>query len=311
MGDLTGIITPLSGGTGGGVTSIAFGSGLTGGTVTTTGSVAIDTTASLTWSGSQTHSGAWIATGTTAASTGTSSINADVQTSTTPTIRWTASTAAADTKFWEIQGASGGNFTIRCVNDAYTVNSAALAITRTAAAITAINIGNATDNPAVNFLGTGNVIASGALRGLSIAATGSGVPGNGINQFSSNVLGLYTSSTQQAKIDANGNFTFVKARADLSKSVQVPTTGFTITVANNTSTLILNPAGTLATGTVTMPATPIDGQEVRFSSTQTVTTLTVSPNTSQTISNAPTTIAPGQGYAWIYHLATTNWFRLY
>ena len=39
---------------------------------------------------------------------------------------------------------------------------------------------------------------------------------------------------------------------------QVPTTGFTITLGNNDCNLILEPAGTLATGTVTMPATPSD-----------------------------------------------------
>lgn len=151
----------------------------------------------------------------------------------------------------------------------------------------------------------------GSVTASAMRVTGATVPTNGIYMSTANWLGFASNGVFRGSFDVNGNYTTNFGHGDLSKSVQVPTTGFTITVANNTSTLLLNPAGTLATGTVTMPAAPFDGQEVRFSSTQIVTTLTVSPNASQTISNAPSTIAAGQGYAWIYHLATTNWFRLY
>ena len=41
---------------------------------------------------------------------------------------------------------------------------------------------------------------------------------------------------------------------------QVPTTGFSYTFAAGVQTLILNPAATLATGTITMPARPREAE---------------------------------------------------
>lgn len=111
--------------------------------------------------------------------------------------------------------------------------------------------------------------------------------------------------------DAAGNLINLKGTADQSKSVQNPSTGDSITIADNSKTLVLDPAGTLATLTVTMPPTPVDGQEIRVSSSQIVTALTVSPNSGQTLSNAPTTILAGTGFAYIYDLPNTNWYRIY
>ena len=61
---------------------------------------------------------------------------------------------------------------------------------------------------------------------------------------------------------------------------QVPTTGFSYTFAAGTTVLVMNPAGTLATGTITMPAAPADGMTISFSSTKTITALTVNATTS-------------------------------
>lgn len=57
----------------------------------------------------------------------------------------------------------------------------------------------------------------------------------------------------------------------------VPLTGFTITARNGK--LILNPAGTLATGTVTFPISPPDGAMFQLMSTQTQTAITLSAPT--------------------------------
>jgi hypothetical protein len=93
-------------------------------------------------------------------------------------------------------------------------------------------------------------------------------------------------------------------------SIQVPTTGFAITIGSSTKTLILKPAATLATGTVTMPATPADEAIVRISSSQIITALTVSPNSGQSILNAPTTLAAGAGVSFVYDTTTATWYRL-
>lgn len=94
-----------------------------------------------------------------------------------------------------------------------------------------------------------------------------------------------------------------------SYDYQVLTTGFTYTFAAGTQVLVINPAGTLATGTITMPASPADGMTVRFSSSQIITALTVSANTGQSIVSAVTSLAVGGGAAYIYRLANTTWYR--
>ena len=89
-----------------------------------------------------------------------------------------------------------------------------------------------------------------------------------------------------------------------------PTTGFTITIPNAAAVEILDPAGTLAAGTLTMPAAPVNAQETCVSSSQTITSLTVQANAGQSIVAAPTSMAAG-GFCYIYNAATTTWFRLY
>jgi hypothetical protein len=89
---------------------------------------------------------------------------------------------------------------------------------------------------------------------------------------------------------------------------QVSTTGFSYTFAAGTTVLVMNPAGTLATGTITMPAAPADGMTISFSSTQTITALTVAGNTGQSIVGNPTTLNAGGGASFVYRLANTTWY---
>lgn len=100
------------------------------------------------------------------------------------------------------------------------------------------------------------------------------------------------------------------ASADQSSVYAQPTTGFSITIPNACSWLNLDPAGTLAAGTVVMPTGPIDGQNVVVSSTEIITALTVDPSAGQTVKGAPTTIAANSSFAYRYRLATATWYRL-
>ena len=88
---------------------------------------------------------------------------------------------------------------------------------------------------------------------------------------------------------------------------QVLTTGFSYTFSAY-NTLVINPAATLDTGTITMPAAPVDGMTVTFSSTKAITTLTVSANTGQTINVPLTTLLAGKSASYIYRAASTAWF---
>jgi hypothetical protein len=89
---------------------------------------------------------------------------------------------------------------------------------------------------------------------------------------------------------------------------QVPTTGFSYTFAAGTTVLVMNPAGTLATGTITMPASPVDGMTISFSSTQQITALTVAGNTGQSIVGNPTTMLAGGAATFVYRLSNTTWY---
>ena len=90
----------------------------------------------------------------------------------------------------------------------------------------------------------------------------------------------------------------------------VPTTGFNYTIANTTRFLILEPSGGLATGTITMPAAPVDGQVVSILCTKAVTTLTHNPNTGQTLLSPATSLTANGRNAWIYYSATTTWYHV-
>ena len=92
---------------------------------------------------------------------------------------------------------------------------------------------------------------------------------------------------------------------------QVLTTGFSYTFASGTQTLVINPAGTLATGTITMPASPVDGMTITITTTQQITALTVSGNTGQSIGGTQVALLPANSaIQFVYRLANTTWYRL-
>jgi hypothetical protein len=89
---------------------------------------------------------------------------------------------------------------------------------------------------------------------------------------------------------------------------QTPLTGFSYTFAAGTQTLVMNPATTLAAGTITMPAAPSDGMTITFSSTQQITALTLNGNTGQTVVSGATSMPAGSSASYIYRSANTSWF---
>jgi len=93
-------------------------------------------------------------------------------------------------------------------------------------------------------------------------------------------------------------------------SIQVPINGFTFNIPDKTQVITLDPLGALASGTIVMPPNPVDGQPIQVSSTAAIAALTVSPNTGQTIKNAPTSIAAGGAFSYYYHAATAIWYKV-
>lgn len=95
-----------------------------------------------------------------------------------------------------------------------------------------------------------------------------------------------------------------------SYDFQVLTTGFSYTFASGITTLIAQPAGTLATGTITMPGSPADGMVITFMSTQEITALTIAGNTGQSIGGTQTTQLPANSaMSFVYRQSNTTWYR--
>ena len=92
-----------------------------------------------------------------------------------------------------------------------------------------------------------------------------------------------------------------------SYDYQTPTTGFSYTFAAGTQVLVMNPAGTLATGTITMPAAPVDGMTITFSSSQQITALTMAGN-GASISNAVTLLPAKTAVTYVYRATGTTWW---
>ena len=89
---------------------------------------------------------------------------------------------------------------------------------------------------------------------------------------------------------------------------QTPSTGFSYTFAAGTQMLFMVPAATLATGTITMPASPADGMMITFSSSQQITALTLQGNTGQSISGAVTFLPAQTAASYVYRLANATWY---
>lgn len=95
-----------------------------------------------------------------------------------------------------------------------------------------------------------------------------------------------------------------------SYDFQVLTTGFSYTFASGITTLIANPAGTLATGTITMPVGPADGMVITITTTQEITALTINGNTGQSIGGTQTTLmAANSSISFVYRQSNTTWYR--
>lgn len=93
-------------------------------------------------------------------------------------------------------------------------------------------------------------------------------------------------------------------------SLQTPSTGFSISIPNGVGQLLLAPSGTLATGAITFPSQPVDGQIIGISSSQIVTALTLLGFAGQFVSNPVSALAAGIGVNYQYVLSNSTWYRV-
>lgn len=89
-----------------------------------------------------------------------------------------------------------------------------------------------------------------------------------------------------------------------------PLTGFTLTMTDVQSVVSLNPAGTIAAGTIVLPPTLTDGKTVSIFTSQTITALTLSTSNSATfVPAAVTTLAANASVEYVYDKANNQWHR--
>jgi len=105
------------------------------------------------------------------------------------------------------------------------------------------------------------------------------------------------------------------ASPNVATTVYVPTTGFSISLPIPTTQalwVLMQPAGTLATGTITLPLATgvVDGTEILITSTQTITSLTVAGNGATALYGAPTTLLGGSAARLRWYAATNSWYNV-
>lgn len=105
------------------------------------------------------------------------------------------------------------------------------------------------------------------------------------------------------------------ASPTLATNVYTPGTGFNVTVPTPVAAqqwMLIQPAGTLALGTITLPLntqTP-DGTEVLVTTTQQITGFTLALNGASALYGEPSTLAAEDFFRMRFVQATNSWYRI-
>lgn len=97
--------------------------------------------------------------------------------------------------------------------------------------------------------------------------------------------------------------------AGANYSYQQPTTGTTLTAPAALGAYVIDPAGTIASLTVVMPPSAADGQLFELSTSQAISSLTVSPAAGQTVRGGSMLLTANGGAGWRYRSANSTWYR--
>jgi hypothetical protein len=105
------------------------------------------------------------------------------------------------------------------------------------------------------------------------------------------------------------------AAPTVATNLYTPGTGFNVTVPTPISEqqwMILQPAGTLAAGTITLPLNTgvPDGTEVLITTTQIITAFTLALNGASAAFGAPTTLAANEFFRVRFYQSTNSWYRV-
>lgn len=198
-------------------------------------------------------------------------------------------------------------------------NVATAGVTLTATNVGGVVVGNVY---ATNFIG--NIITSGPTSGNftgNVTAgnliANTGIYGNVLTAVQSNITLLGTQSSLSVSGNANVGNLIVSGTTDFCAAYQETgiqylaniATGGSTNIYGNVSLVIAAPNATIATYTLVMPSTPLNGQMVRIVFANTITTLNQTAG-SATIKGAFTTANSNVGGQWVYYSPTTTWYKL-
>ncbi|POR40031.1 hypothetical protein CRT23_26100 [Methylobacterium sp. V23] len=91
--------------------------------------------------------------------------------------------------------------------------------------------------------------------------------------------------------------------------VIIMTTGGSTAMTSDRKGVIFSGRGTIESYTITLPATPYDGQEVFLSPCVAVTSLTIKTVSGQTVFNPPAGFTAGVPASFVYVVGSSTWFR--
>jgi hypothetical protein len=142
----------------------------------------------------------------------------------------------------------------------------------------------------------------------------------GLSQVSGgDLLPIYVPNNGDArKVSVTQLLTYFQssfAAPTVSTNLYTPGAGFNVTVPTPVSEqqwMLLQPAGTLATGTITLPlntGTP-DGTQLLVTTTQIITAFTLALNGAAAAFGAPTTLAANAFFTMRFYQATNSWYRI-
>jgi hypothetical protein len=155
---------------------------------------------------------------------------------------------------------------------------------------------------AVNY-----VAVKGSLSGSPVSVTAGGADANGAIQLTGQASGATYLGSPGA---AGSPVVSYGATADQSYVTSAPGNGFSITIPANCSTLLLRPAGALATGSITLPAALADGEKISVWTSKTITALTVTGASGTVVNNGVAfQLTANASVEFFWNAANATWFQ--
>ena len=153
------------------------------------------------------------------------------------------------------------------------------------------------------------VVVTGGLSGTTSASIGPNGGGIGFVVQAPNTISLRSNGNNELSVNGYAVANDV-ALADQSYTYNLVTTGFSYQIPSTTTSVVLDEAGTLATGTIILPNSITDGQTVRVGTSNTISALAVTPysGTANKCTASTVTLTQATPLHCIYRLANVTWY---